>query len=86
MKDIIKLKSRYNENNRLVKFTNPVYILKTDVPSVRVGYDSKNNQCQYIDPSGGPMIIVGEYLEEAEAVVDKIVPIPGYGYAVIFKE
>ena len=56
------------------------------MPSVRVGYASKNNQCQYIDPSGGPMIIVGEYLEEAGAIVDKIVPIPGYGYAVIFKE
>ena len=38
-----------------------------------------------LTPSGGPMIVVGGYLEEAEAVVKSIDFTVGYGYTVTFE-
>lgn len=72
MKDIIKLKSRYaSDNNYLEKVegTEKSYTLKTDY-CYRAG--KANNGANFIDPSGGPMIIEGELLHEANAVVDTI--------------
>ena len=40
---------------------------------------------KFIDLSGGPMIVVGDYLEEAEAVVKSIDFTVGYGYTVTFE-
>ena len=40
---------------------------------------------KFIDPSGGPMIVEGEYLEEAEAVVKSIDHVMGVGYAITFE-
>ena len=40
---------------------------------------------KFIDLSGGPMIVVGVYLEEAEAVVKSIDFTVGYGYTVTFE-
>lgn len=43
MEDIIKLKSRYKEENYLKKLTksdgseSKTYVLKTDIPTVRIG-------------------------------------------------
>ena len=53
------------------------YVLKTDVPTLRVGEVQGGNK--FIDPSGGPMIIVGYKLEEADAVVKSIDFVDGYG-------
>lgn len=39
----------------------------------------------FIDPAGGPMIIVGSYLEEAEAVVKSIDHVMGMGYTITFE-
>ena len=39
---------------------------------------------KFIDPSGGPMIVVGETLKEAEAVVKSIDYTIGYGYTITF--
>ena len=40
---------------------------------------------EFIDPSGGPMIVVGHMLEEAEAVVKSIDFVKGYGYTITFE-
>jgi hypothetical protein len=72
MKDIIKLQSKYaSDNNYLKKIagTEKSYELKTEY-CYRAGFISENKA--FIDPSGGPMIIEGEYLHEADAIVDTI--------------
>ena len=89
MKDLIKLKSRDGTENylkKLIKKDNSeslTYVLKTDVPYLRIG--EVDNGRKFIDPSGGPMIIVGGYLEEANAEVDSIDFVEGYGWTITFK-
>ena len=83
MEDIIKLRSRYGTVNYLKKMPKPdgtdskTYVLKTDVPTLRVGEVQGGNK--FIDPSGGPMIMVGCKLEEAKAVVKSIDFVEDYG-------
>lgn len=83
MEDIIKLRSRYEAINYLKKMPKPdgtdskTYVLKTDVPTLRVGEVQGGNK--FIDSSGGPMIVVGCKLEEAKAVVKSIDFVEGYG-------
>ena len=89
MEDIIKLRSRYEAINYLKKMPKPdgtdskTYVLKTDVPTLRVGGVQEGNK--FIDPSGGPMIVVGCELEEAKAVVKSIDFIEGYGWTITFE-
>ena len=89
MEDLIKLKSRnWTENylKRLIKKDSSgslTYVLKTDVPYLRIG--EVDNGRKFIDPSGGPMIIVGNYLEEAKAVVKSIDFVEGYGWTITFE-
>lgn len=89
MEDIIKLRSRYGTRNYLKKMSksdgseSKTYVFKTDVPSLRVGNVSDVNK--FIDPSGGPMIVVGYKLEEADAVVKSIDFIEGYGWTITFE-
>ena len=89
MEDIIKLRSRYEAINYLKKMPKPdgtdskTYVLKTDVPTLRVGEVQGGNK--FIDPSGGPIIIVGYKLEEADAVVESIDFAEGYGWTITFK-
>lgn len=67
MGKIIYLKSRYS-NHKLVELlplngesSSPTYSLMLDENSpIRVGYTNEGKQ--WIDPPGGPMIIVGEML------------------------
>lgn len=90
MKDLIKLNSRDKSENylkKLIKNGNSeslTYILKTDSPYIRTG--KLNNGSEFIDPSGGPMIVVGDYLEEANAVVESIDFAEGYGWIITFKK
>lgn len=90
MKDLIKLRSRGGAENYLKKLIKKdgseslTYVLKTDVPYLRVG--EVGNGSKFIDPSGGPMIVVGDYLEEAEAVVESIDFAEGYGWTITFKK
>lgn len=58
------------------------YVLKTDMPTLRVGEVQGGNE--FIDLSGGPMIVEGSRLEEADAVVKFIDFVMGYGYTVTF--
>ena len=89
MKDLIKLKSRGYEKNYLEKLKRPddsesnTYVLKTDIPTLRVGEVQGGNK--FIDPSGGPMIVVGYELEEAKAVVKSIDFVKGYGWTITFE-
>ena len=89
MKDLIKLKSRGYEKNYLKKLKRPddsesnTYVLKTDIPTLRVGEVQGGNK--FIDPSGGPMIVVGYKLEEAKAVAKSIDFVEGYGYTITFE-
>ena len=88
MKDLIKLKSRgYEENylKRLKKLDgseSKTYVLKVSTPYLRAGVI--DGEKKFIDPSGGPMITVGETLKEAEAVVKSIDYTIGYGYTITF--
>lgn len=89
MEDIIKLRSRYRAKNYLKKMPKPdgtdskTYVLKTDIPTLRVGGVQEENK--FIDPSGGPMIVVGYKLEEAKAVVKSIDFVEGYGWTITFE-
>ena len=89
MKDLIKLKSRGYEKNYLKKLKRPddsesnTYVLKTDIPTLRVGEVQGGKK--FIDPSGGPMIVVGYELEEANAVVKSIDFVEGYGWTITFE-
>ena len=89
MKDIIELESRGYEKNYLKKLKKPdnteskTYVLKVSKPYLRAGVI--DGEKKFIDPSGGPMIVVGETLKEAEAVVKSIDYIIGYGYTITFE-
>lgn len=89
MKDSIELKSRGDEHNYLRKLNRTdgtesyTYLLKTSTYYMRSGYTEKKKM--FIDPAGGPMIIVGSYLEEAEAVVKSIDHVMGMGYTITFE-
>lgn len=90
MKDLIKLRSRGGTENYLKKLIKKdgseslTYVLKTDTSYLRVGEVADGRK--FVDPSGGPMIVVGDYLEEADAVVESINFITSYGYTITFKK
>lgn len=90
MKDLIKLRSRGGAENYLKKLIKKdgseslTYVLKTDTPYLRVGEVA--NGRKFIDPSGGPMIVVGDYLEEADAMVESIDFTEGYGWIITFRK
>jgi hypothetical protein len=80
MEDIIKLRSGYKAVNYLKKMP------KTDVPTLRVG--EVGGVChihKFINPSEGPIIIEGQELEEAKAVVKSIDFVEGYGWTITFE-
>ena len=89
MKDLIELKSRGEEHNYLRKLKKAdgsesmTYLLKTSTYMIRSG--NMPNGKLFINPAGGPMIIVGSYLEEAEAVVKSIDYVMGRGYTITFE-
>ena len=89
MEDIIKLHSRGGVNNYLKKMKRPngeeskTYVIKTDMPTLRMGYVEEKRK--FIDPSGGPMIVEGSLLEEANAIVKSIDFIAGYGHTITFE-
>ena len=88
MDKIIKLRSRYGMNNYLKMLKKPdgsetkTYKLETD-SCLRVG--EVKGGFKFIDPSGGPMIVVGHELEEAKAVVKSIDFVEGYGWTITFE-
>lgn len=87
MDKVIKLRSRGRNYLQLMSAADgsesKTYMLKADSPIIRTGYIDDNKF--FIDPSGGPMLIAGEYLPEAEAVIKSIDHISGLGYAITFE-
>ena len=89
MEDIIKLKSRDSTKNYLKKLPKPdgseskTYVLKTSSSYLRGGEIKEGNK--FIDPSGGPMIVEGYKLEEANAIVKSIDFVEGYGWTITFE-
>lgn len=89
MEKIIKLNSRGEANNylKIMKKSDgsesKTYLIKTDMPTLRMGYVDDTHK--FIDPSGGPMIVEGYLLEEANAVVKSIDFVTGFGYTVTFE-
>lgn len=89
MKDIIQLDARGYEKNYLKKLKKPdgseskTYVLKVSNYYLRAGRLNENTS--FIDPSGGPMIIEGSYLREADAIVKSIDFVKGYGYTITFE-
>ena len=89
MKEIIKLHSRngvknYLERiNEISKEKSKTYVLKTSVSTLREGYI--NDKQKFIDPAGGPMIVEGQLLKEAKAVVKSIDFIAGFGHTITFE-
>ena len=89
MKDVIKLESRDSTKNFLKKMSKPdgseskTYVLKTSSSYLRGGNLKGGNK--FIDPSGGPMIVEGHKLEEADAVVKSIEFVKGHGWTITFE-
>lgn len=90
MNDIIKLHSRSKyEHHYLKKMAKPdgseskTYVLKLSDYFLRGG--EVDGGKKFIDPSGGPMIVEGSRLEEADAVVKSIDFVMGYGYTITFE-
>lgn len=67
MKEVIKLNSRYKENNRLVRIgdnSSLKYQLITELDTWRCGIIEDNpDEYSFIDPSGGPFITKGTEIE-----------------------
>lgn len=86
MEKIIKLHSRSGNDNYLEFINDKTYALKTTYPYIRIGYtDNSKKSAKFVDPSGGPMIVVGEVLEEAKAKVKSIDFVKGVGYTITFE-
>lgn len=86
MEKIIKLHSRSGNNNYLELINDKTYALKTTYPYIRVGYlDGDRNSAKFVDPSGGPMMAVGETLEEVRAKIKSIDFVKGVGYTITFE-
>lgn len=89
MNDVINLNSRGFEKNYLKRLKKPdnseskTYMLNISSSYLRSGYVDDNKK--FIDPSGGPMIVEGERLEEADAIVESIDFVTGHGYTITFK-
>lgn len=93
MSDKFKLNSRFGETNylKLLKKVDnsesKTYILKISNPYLRTGTIDGN---KFIDPSGGPMIIVGKELKSIDpevslGIVKSIDFTTGYGYTITFE-
>ena len=89
MEDIIKLNSNGGVNNYLKKLKrtdgseSKTYVLKLEYPNPRAGYSE--SRYKYVSPFGGPTIIEGSLLKEADAVVETIMYISGLGHVIIFE-
>lgn len=85
MKNIIILRSRGGTKNYLEKLPKEkkTYLLKSELDTVRVSQDKEGYV--FVDPSGGPFIAKGAYLEEADAVVKSIDHLQGQGFTITFE-
>ena len=85
MKNIIILRSRDGTKNYLEKLPEEekTYLLKSELDTVRVSQDKEGYV--FVDPSGGPFIAKGAYLEEADAVVKSIDHLQWQDFTITFE-
>ena len=82
--DRVVLNSRYNtKSNILVKVSENRYKLETKL-NYRCGRVSADKK--FVDPSGGPMMIEGEVLEELGKVIKRIDFVQGEGTFIELEE
>lgn len=88
MKDCITLSSREGSSTNLIKMKrtdggeSKTYLVKFSSSIINTGYTE--DMKKFIDPSGGPMIVEGCYLREADATVRSITYIDGHGWVITF--
>lgn len=85
--EVIRLKSRDSIKNTLELLPDEggkTYLFKTDMSSLRV-CEPEKGKIEWIDPVGGPMICVGETLDEVGLVVESIEFIKNQGWTITFK-
>lgn len=88
MRETIKLNSRDSTITLLQLLPrkdgeeSKTYLLKTSSNTLRVGnlFDGR----KFIDPSGGPMIVERGRLKEANATINSVDFIEGFGYTITF--
>lgn len=76
MKKEIELTNRYHSKNKLVEVSENKWQLVFGDPKelewcragLREGYDWKDNEYCFVDPSGGPYISIGDMIDEAQEV------------------
>lgn len=89
MEDIIKLETTGENNNYLKKLKKPdgseskTYVLKVTDPYVAITKTPTGGHAS-IGATGSNLIVVGEELKEAKAVVKSIDFTIGYGYTITF--
>lgn len=90
MEEIIHLHSRDGDDNYLRRLRRAngeesrTYVIKAYVPAFKVGYIDGGKK--FLSLMGGIMLVEGELLEEAGAVVSSIDFTEGYGYTVTFEK
>lgn len=90
MEDIIKLETTGENSNYLKKLKRPdgseskTYVLKVTDPYVTITKTPTGGHAS-IGATGSNLIVVGEELKEAKAVVKSIDFTIGYGYTITFE-
>lgn len=80
-KELIGLKTRYGVKNYLAKLDDNTYLLEIETPYI--GHGTTEDGKEYIDPSGGPFITVGDIIKGREVVSFGF--IRGKGLTITFK-
>ena len=82
----IKLPNRYGDRNYLEEVEPNKYklVLDSNSENLRFGFIEENHY-EYVDPSGGPFMRVGQEIPGVEGIVAKIEVIKGKGTFLIFK-
>lgn len=86
MEEIIKLDSKGKKFLKKLKRVDgsesKTYVLKLDSAVLRNGYTEEGHK--FISPPGGPMIIVGQELQDG-LIVKSIDHVEDYGYTITFE-
>lgn len=82
----IKLPNRYGDKNYLEEVEPNKYklVLDSNSGNLRFGF-IEENQYDYVDPSGGPFMKVGQEIPGIEGVLTEIEVVKGKGIFLIFK-
>lgn len=84
METKIKLRTHDGSNNYLYLLESPnTYKLVTQLDYIRGGNTSDGKD--FIDPSGGPMLVVGDTIEGTDFIIDSISFKNNIGYVITLK-